>query len=121
MTLYHVKKKHGGYNGDVNDIYEVTNQSIKSIIWFKSKGTLIDKITSRRKSGHAKFIKGDYSSFCKDLRDVNYILRGNIVIVQPAISKEKEMPEKFQEILCATKHYIEKAGKVNKLLIYGSP
>ena len=120
VTLYHVKKKHGEYNGDVNDIYEVTSQAIKSIIWFKNKGSLIDKITSRRKSNHAKFIRGDYKTFCKDVRDANNYMSGRIAIVQPAISKSKPLPDKFQEILGATKYYVESSGKISELLVMGS-
>ena len=58
VTLYHVKAMSGkNYNSSVGDIYEVVGQSIKSTIWLKTKSTFLQRIKSRRKSGHCEFIK----------------------------------------------------------------
>ena len=121
ITLYHVKKKHGNYNNDVNDIYEVVGQAIKSVTWLKNKASLLAKMISRRKSNHCKFIKGEYVEFSKELKNAKYIMRGRIAVVQPAISKSISMPDKFKEVLGAAKRHIESSGKVNEFFILGSP
>ena len=121
ISFYHVKKMGGHkYNSDVGDIYEVTAQSIKSLIWIKSSGTLITKIKDRRHAEHGVFLKGEFSEFEKDLRDSTKLLRCEIVIVQPAISKSNVLPDKYQEVLSAASMHFSYHGKVNKFTIWGS-
>lgn len=121
VTLYHVKSMKGErYNSDVYDIYEVTSQAVKSSIWLKSKASLIAKIRARRSSQHCIFILGEYNDFSKELRQANIYLEGKIVIVQPAISKNEDMPGKFQEVLAAAQYYISNSGRIKALEIWGS-
>jgi hypothetical protein len=120
ILLYHVKAMKGkNYNGDLGDIYEVTQQAIKSTIWLKSRGTLLEKIRSRRRSGHCEMKKGQFSELEKTLKQ-NKLFTAKIVIVQPAISKNEDLPAKFQEVLAATNFYINSSGRVTKLIILGS-
>ena len=121
VSLYHVKKMSGSnYNSTVGDIYEVCGQAIKSITWFSVKGKLPQKIMQRHKSGKCELLKGDYNQLLADLRSSNHLVRGEIVVVQPSVSKSVEMPGKFQEVLAATSAFIKRAGKVNQFRIMGS-
>jgi superfamily II DNA or RNA helicase len=121
ITFFHVKKMSAAnYNSDVNDIYEVAGQAVKSIIWLKTKATLLRKIEDRRKSNHCVFLRGDYEQFKKEIRSIDKQIVGKIVIVQPSISKETIMPDKIQEVLAAARYYISNSGKVKKLEIWGS-
>lgn len=123
VNMYHVKAMKGaGYNSSVNDIYEVSQQAIKSTIWIKDKNVLLDKIITRvRNSSNpsGKFVKGDLNS-------LKVLLRGNkkmevtIYIVQPAVSKSIEIPDKIGEILAAATHYIKRSGRAKELKIWGS-
>ncbi|WP_343083891.1 DEAD/DEAH box helicase [Blautia producta] len=121
IELYHVKKMSATkYNNRVDDIYEVAGQAVKSIVWLKTKSILLSKMEERRKSGHCEFIRGHYDQFRKDLTGAGKQFIGNVVIVQPSLSKGMAMPHKIQEILAASSYYIEKSGRVKKLRIMGS-
>lgn len=120
VTLFHVKKMTAtNYNSSVDDIYEVTGQAIKSAIWLKSKPGFKSKVADRRRSGHCIFKVGSYDEFQKVFKQ-NKQLKGNIVIVQPSISKSVNMPDKIQEVLAAANYYILNSGKVKSLEIWGS-
>ena len=56
-----------------------------------------------------------------DLRSSDHFIRGEIVVVQPSVSKTTDMPEKYQEVLAATSTFVKRAGKVNQFRIMGSP
>ena len=120
ILFFHVKAMSGvHYNSNVNDIYEVTGQAIKSIIWLKSKGKFLEKMKNRQRSGHCDFEKGNI----KDLEELlrrNKLLTARMVIVQPSVSKSIPMPSKYQEILAAANSYIMKSGRVKRLDIWGS-
>lgn len=121
VSLYHVKKMSGrNYNSTVGDIYEVCGQAIKSITWFSVKGKLPQKIVQRHKAGRCELLKGDYDQMLSDLRSSDHFVRGEIVVVQPSVSKTVDMPVKFQEVLAATSTFIKRAGKVNQFRIMGS-
>lgn len=121
VTLYHVKAMSAKkYNSSVGDVYEVVGQAIKSTIWLKSKSILLRKIKSRRKSGHCEFKKGEYDKFLQDMKQQDKVLRGNIIVVQPSICKNINMPDKIQEVLAATSYYISNSGKVKSFEIWGS-
>lgn len=122
IELYHVKKMSGAqFNSSVNDIYEVAGQAIKSTSWFTTKGKFIQKIVDRHKAGHCQIlVGGEYQQLIRNLRSSEKLLRGTIVIVQPAISVSIEIPNKIQQVLAATTTYIKRAGKVNALKITGS-
>ena len=120
VVLYHVKAMRGlNFNSDVNDIYEVTQQAIKSIIWLKSRGSLLDKIKARRRSNHCILEKGNFGDLEKTLKQ-NKLFTAKIVIVQPAISKSAAFPNKYQEVLAAAQFYIHNSGRVTSLAIWGS-
>lgn len=122
VELYHVKKmSSSSYNNSVGDVYEVSGQAIKSVIWFATKGKLIEKLTSRHNAGHCIIKKGnDFKTMIKELKSSSKVLRGTICIVQPGLKKSEEIPDKIQEVLAATDLYVKKAGKVNRLRIMGS-
>ena len=120
VVLYHVKAMRGrNYNGDLNDIYEVTQQAVKSTIWLKSRGTLLEKIRYRRKSNHCELKKGKYNDLEKTLKQ-NKLFTAKMIIVQPAISQSNDFPDKYQEVLAATRFYIKNSGRVTALEIWGS-
>lgn len=121
VHLYHVKKQHSvGFNSNMSDIYEVSSQAVKSIIWLTSKQKFIDKIISRHNSGHSQVINGDYNTLIKELRGTIKQFVGVIVIVQPGLSRTVSLPLKMQEVLASASAYISKAGKVKALEIWGS-
>ncbi len=87
VVLYHVKAMHGKcYNSDLTDIYEVTQQAIKSVIWLKSRSGLLDKIKNRNKKGYCIFKKGKFTDLEKSLNQIK-LLTAKIVVVQPAIKR----------------------------------
>jgi hypothetical protein len=122
VELYHVKRMNGTtYNNSVSDVYEVSGQAIKSTIWLKSKGTFIEKIANRHRSGHCIVKKGgSFENMIKDLKASEKILRGCICIVQPGISKSLPIADKIQEVLAATDKHVKRAGKINSFRIIGS-
>ncbi len=121
VHLYHVKKQHStSFNSSMSDIYEVSGQAVKSIIWLTSKQKFIDKIISRHNAGHSQVINGDYNALIKELRGTSKQFIGVIVIVQPGLSKTVPLPPKMQEVLASASTYISKAGKVKALEIWGS-
>jgi len=121
LSLFHVKSMGAkNYNSSTGDIYEVTGQAVKSIIWLKRKSILLSKMKQRRRSSHCQFIKGDYDDFYEQFRISDKALRAKIVIVQPSISKNKDMPSKIQKILAASEYYIKRGGKVNNFEVWGS-
>ncbi|WP_017531266.1 MULTISPECIES: hypothetical protein [Pelosinus] len=103
----------------MSDVYEVAGQAVKCLIWLKNKGTLINKIAQRRKSNKCKFLSGDHKGFLDSLKQ-NKPLVGRIIIVQPSISKTIPMPEKIQEVLGASNHYIRSSGSAAHFEIWGS-
>ncbi len=120
VVLFHVKAMHGmNYNSNLDDIYEVTQQAIKSIIWLKSRQTLLEKIRYRRRRNHCELRKGEFSELEKTLKR-NKLFTAKIVIVQPAINKSVDFPSDFQEVLAATSFYIKNSGRVKSLEIWGS-
>lgn len=120
VVLYHAKAMKGvSFNSDVGDIYEVTQQAVKSIIWLKSPGWLLEKIRSRRKSRHCVLQKGQINELTKALKQTKRFT-AKIVVVQPAINKNIPMPPKYQEVLAAASFYIKNSGRATKLEIWGS-
>ncbi|MBR7080654.1 MAG: hypothetical protein IKI40_09070, partial [Treponema sp.] len=122
VELYHVKKMSATtYNNSVDDLYEVIGQAMKSVMWFKTKGTLIAKMKERYKGGNCMVkIGGDFQMVLNEINKTDKVLRGSICVVQPGIKKNLEIPEKLQEILAAADTYIKRAGKVNRFRILGS-
>ncbi|MGB8453161.1 MAG: DEAD/DEAH box helicase family protein [Anaerocolumna sp.] len=120
VTLFHVKRMSSKtYNSSVDDIYEVVGQAVKSTIWLKTKPVFISKITDRRRTNHCNFIVGRFEEFRETMKQ-NKQLVGKIVIVQPSINKNVPIPNKIQEVLAASRYYINNSGKVKSLEIWGS-
>ncbi len=57
------------FNSDLSDIYEVTQQAVKSTIWLKSRATLLDKIRYRRRSGRCEMKRGQFHRSRKDIKE----------------------------------------------------
>lgn len=118
-VLYHVKAMNGeAYNSNLKDIYEVAQQAIKSMIWLNSQKELLNKIRLRRESNHCQLKKGNYNDLEKTLKEKKPFT-AKIVIVQPAISKSVDFPAKYQEVLAATRFYINSSRRFT-LKIWGS-
>ena len=121
MELYHCKAMKGkNYNSDVSDVYEVSQQAIKSTIWIKSKSALLEKLTARIKGAKKnKFIRGDIATL-KNLLKSQKILEARIFIVQPAISKSKPMKDAVGTVLSAATFYVTNTGRTKSLEFIGS-
>lgn len=121
VKMYHCKAKKGiGYNASVTDLYEVISQAIKSSMWVSSKSKLLDKINDRVTGRNSeKFIKGEFKSLEKILQSPK-VLQVKIYIVQPAISKSSQIPDKIGTILSFATSSIKNTGKVKELLVIGS-
>ncbi|RRD21823.1 DEAD/DEAH box helicase [Fusobacterium canifelinum] len=121
VEMYHCKAMKGKiYNSSVNDVYEVTQQAIKSSIWISSKAILLKKINDRvLSSKNNKFVRGDFKTLKKILQS-SKLLRVKVYVVQPAISKSVEIPDKVGIILSAATTFIKNTGKIQELLIIGS-
>lgn len=119
--MFHVKAmKAAKFNSDVNDLYEVLQQAIKSSIWLKTKSVLLQKILSRRKGGKCIFIRGKLDEL-KQLLRCDKRLIATMYVVQPSISKSVELPDKYQEVLAAAKFYTLQSGRITEFKIWGSP
>ena len=121
VGLYHCKAMKGAnYNSAVADVYEVAQQAIKSTIWVKSKSLLLNKIQARIKGRKTnKFVRGDLKML-RTLLQSQKALEATIYIVQPAISRSKQMANTVGEILSAATFYIRHTGRVKELKILGS-
>ena len=119
--MYHCKAKKGReYNSSVGDVYEVTQQAIKSTIWVSSKAMLLKKINDRVSNASSKkFIRDEFKTLKKLLQSPK-LLRVKVYVVQPAISKSLEIPNKIGIILSATTSFINHTGKVQELVVIGS-
>ena len=121
IKLYHVKKKSAaGFNSSTADVYEVAGQAVKSIVWLTTRGKFADKVISRHNAGHCQPVVGNYKECLQAIRDTSKQMVANIVIVQPALSRSVDMPDKIQEVLASASSYIKRAGKVRGLEIMGS-
>ena len=121
IKLYHVKKKSAaGFNSSTADVYEVAGQAVKSIVWLTTRGKFADKVISRHIAGHCQPVVGNYRECLQAIRDTSKQMVANIVIVQPALSRSVDMPDKIQEVLASASSYIKRAGKVQGLEIMGS-
>lgn len=121
VEMYHCKAKKGrAYNSSVGDVYEVTQQAIKSSIWVSSKAMLLKKINDRVSSASSeKFIRGEFKTLKKILQSQK-VLQVKVYVVQPAISKSLEIPDKVGIILSAATSFIKNTGKIQELLVIGS-
>ena len=121
VEMYHCKAKKGrAYNSSVNDVYEVTQQAIKSSIWVRSKAMLLKKINDRVLSANNdKFVRGEFKTL-KEILQSSKVLQVKVYIVQPAISKSAEIPDKIGTILSAATSFIKNTGKIKDLLVIGS-
>jgi len=121
VSLYHAKAMNGSeYNNSVNDVYEVCGQAVKSLMWFKNRATLIDKIYNRNLHGHCIMKRGNLSELIKVLKNSTFRVMGKIYIVQPGLSKSRTMSDKVQEVLAAASTYISYSGNVIDMGVWGS-
>lgn len=120
VSLYHVKAKGSvKYNSSVGDVYEVLGQSIKSLIWLKSKAILLSKFRDRQRSGHSIFLKGNIKNLEQDLKK-NIPMRGKIIACQPSLKGTQSLPDKIGEVLSATNMKIEKSASAREFIVWGS-
>lgn len=120
VDLFHVKAmKATTFNNSVSDLYDVLGQSIKSVIWLKTKTVLRQKLSDRRKSGYCNYLLGSEEDL-KSILFSNRIIKAKIIAVQPSVKKEHEMTEKVAELLAATNHYIKHSGTSFEFEVWGS-
>ncbi|EOI57546.1 DEAD/DEAH box helicase [Enterococcus gilvus] len=120
VSLYHAKSKSSvNFNSSVGDVYEVLGQSIKSLIWLKSKSILLAKLKDRQRSGHSVFIKGEIKHLEKTLKD-NKPMRGKIIACQPGLTGHKKLPDKIGEVLSATNMKIKNSATAKDFYVWGS-
>lgn len=79
VEMYHCKAKKGrAYNSSVGDVYEATQQAIKSSIWVSSKAMLLKKINDRvSRASSEKFIRGEIKTL-KNIAKTESITSKNI-------------------------------------------
>lgn len=121
VEMYHCKAMKGKtFNSSVDDVYEVTQQAIKSSIWVSSKAMLLKKINDRVLGAkNDKFLRGEFRTL-KEILQSSKLLQVKVYVVQPAISKSVEIPNKIGTILSAGASFIKNTGKIQELLIIGS-
>lgn len=120
IDLFHVKgMKATTFNNSVSDLYDVLGQSIKSVIWLKTKTVLRNKLSARRKSGYCKYLKGSEEDL-KTMLFSNKILKAKIIAVQPSVKKDHKMTDKVAELLASTNHYIKHSGSSFQFEVWGS-
>lgn len=120
VGLYHVKAmKSKGYNSSATELYEVCGQSVKSSMWLKDRKTLLMKILDRTKSGRCIFIKGELNNCKNDLKS-SKLLRGNIVAIQPALSKSKPFQDKVKNVISASEEYLRNVGYIENFRLWGT-
>lgn len=98
ITLYHLKFALGGKpSGDINNLYQVCGQAVKSIRWkYTMSRRIFDSILkrdeSKQSSGRASSIlKGTQENVLRFREQAlnSRLLKFHVVIVQPGLSKEK--------------------------------
>lgn len=98
ITLYHLKFALGGKpSGDINNLYQVCGQAVKSIRWkYTMSRRIFDSILkrdeSKQSSGRASSIlKGTHENVLRFREQAlnSRMLKFHVVIVQPGLSKEK--------------------------------
>ena len=114
ITLYHLKfALRGKVSQDINNLYQVCGQAIKSVRW---KYLLAKKIFDQMLSRNERKIKNGYSSSILkgDVNDVERYreqalnsreLRFHIAIVQPGMSKQN-ITEEMLILLGNVKQYL---------------
>ena len=119
IELYHVKaaKSKTVKSNRVDEVYEVSQQAIKSLKWIYNIATLRNKLKSRINNNRDKIIKGSYDEMM-ELLSLSKRLDYELFIVQPGISKSK-LTSKIAELLAACDYYIRIGGN-KKLTIIGS-
>jgi len=118
VTLYHCKGAGAAEPGNrVGDVYEVSAQAVKSIIWCDLP-RLVDRLLDRlqRKKGVAKLVRGDVVTM-QELAKRRPVKFG-MVVVQPGITKGGLEP-RLAEVLAAANYHLVRAGHA-ELEVWGS-
>lgn len=119
LELFHVKGAGGEFpSSRVDDIYEVCGQACKSLIWTKNKTALKSKVLKRTRNKDHKFKRGNIGDF-NTLIDQQKVMKFNIIIVQPGISKES-IEENIATVLASSDDFIRRNGNNERLRIMGS-
>ncbi len=109
VELFHVKASTGDNPGDrVNDVYEVSMQTVKSQLWTLNRGGFVEKVKQRIEDKPEKFILGNEADFLDILSQAKR-LRFLFTIVQPGISAET-LSEKLSTTLAAADDAIQNNG-----------
>jgi len=119
ITFYHCKGSADESSGArVDDVYEVSGQVVKSLIWMTDV-TRLRRNLERRIGNGSSFVRGDRDGL-RDImaRAAEQPLTYQVVVVQPGVSASK-LPAKMQEVLGAADLYLTAAGW-QPLRIFGS-
>lgn len=109
VLLYHCKGSSGDKAGNrVGDVYEVCGQAVKCVI-FCDLPRLVSRLAGRfnRRSGMARFIKGDHAQLkaLARIRPATF----QMIVVQPGISRQN-IKQKLSEVLGAANAHLASAG-----------
>lgn len=127
ITMFHLKFAIGGkVSRNINNLYQVAGQAIKSIQWKYRQGrTLFDSLLERdeRKRKHGKvssILKGEISDVMRYREQAlnSRELKFNVAIVQPGMSKSN-CSEKMLIVLGNVQQYLEDVSAID-LKIYCS-
>ena len=110
IAFYHCKGSSEDLPGArVEDVYEVTAQVVKSLIWMTDIVRLRRNLERRIANG-SSFIRGDRELLREILtRAAEQPLTYQVAVVQPGVSASK-LPPKLQEVLGAADLYLSAAG-----------
>jgi hypothetical protein len=120
IGLYHCKGSGGTKAGSrVGDVYEVSCQVVKSLIWLRSPAEIFDRAHQRKRDRGSRFIKGDIPL----LKDIITASQGarvkyEMVLVQPGVS-QKKMKENIARVLASANSYIIR-HQCERLRVWGS-
>jgi superfamily II DNA or RNA helicase len=117
IGLYHCKKSGGVDPGErVSDVYEVTGQVVKSLVWLRKADELLAKVISRLDQG-STFLKGDRNTLrALFTKARNKPIQFTIYCVQPGISASN-LPEKLTGPMAAARDYVARSCRGSVLFI----
>lgn len=123
IELFHCKASHSGKPGDrVGDVYEVTGQCVKSLMWLTSKEQFFKKLIDRVENREAGcFIIGDKTNLIRVLDNCKQkSMDVSIMLIQPGITK-KRLSDKVARILASANDYIISTSQNSgKLIVISS-
>lgn len=108
VFLLHVKGASARRPGNrLADVYEVSGQVVKSLVWLKKRRLLADRLRHRCENT-SFFLRGDPSTAQQFLRERQRPVRFHIGLVQPGVTARKAQPRTL-EVLASADDYVRSA------------